>query len=83
MISFMKNEKGLEMGNIGVVEFKAVGGYDLNEFRLIDIKDVVNGGLVLKSTHKMMGPSACFIGMLTGLISPELVLIKRREYIFI
>ena len=45
MIMFMKNDNVVEMGNIGVVKFKSVfNKYDLNEFRQIDIKDVVNRG---------------------------------------
>ena len=41
MIQFMKNENGVEMGNIGVVRYKAVEGYDL---RQIGITYVVNRG---------------------------------------
>ena len=44
MIMFMKNVNEVEMGNIGIVKFKSIGGIDLNEFRQIDIKDVLNIG---------------------------------------
>ena len=40
VISFAKNVRGVEMGNIGVVKYKGVGGYDLNDFRKIDITDI-------------------------------------------
>jgi len=41
MIIFEKNKRAFEMGNIGVVKFKSTGGYDLNEFKKINI---LNGG---------------------------------------
>jgi len=44
MILFVKNEKSVEMSNIGVVKYKNVGSIDLKYLKQIDIKDIVNGG---------------------------------------
>jgi hypothetical protein len=42
-IYFEKNKEPLEMGNIGLVNFKCLDSYDLKKFREIDIKDIING----------------------------------------
>jgi len=44
MILFVKNEKSVEMSNIGVVKYKNVGSIDLKDLKQIDITDIVNGG---------------------------------------
>ena len=44
MILFVKNEKSVEMSNIGVVKYKNVGSIDFKDLKQIDIKDIVIGG---------------------------------------
>jgi len=44
MVLFVKNEKSVEMSNIGVVKYKNVGSIDLKDLKQIDITDIVNGG---------------------------------------
>jgi len=44
IILFVKNDKSVEMGNIGVVKYRHVASLDLEDLKHIDIKDIVNGG---------------------------------------
>jgi len=44
IILFVKNDKSVEMSNIGVVKYGFVGSIDLNDLKHIDIKYIVNGG---------------------------------------
>jgi len=44
MILFVKNDKSVEMSNIGVVKYKNVGSIDFKYLKQIDITDIVNGG---------------------------------------
>ena len=41
MICFEKNIKNIKMSSLGMIRFKSMGGYDLNEFKYIDISEIV------------------------------------------
>jgi len=43
-ILFDKKQNAVEKGNIGLVKFKSVGNFDLNEFKKIDMNTIMNGG---------------------------------------
>ena len=40
----MKNEKAVEMSNIGAIKYESVEGAELKDLKKIDISDIVNGG---------------------------------------
>jgi len=44
MILFVKNDKSVEMSNIGIVKYGNVGSINLKDLKQIDITDIVNGG---------------------------------------
>jgi len=44
IILFVKNEKAVEMSNIGAIKYESVEGAELKDLKKIDISDIVNGG---------------------------------------
>ena len=48
IIFFEKYEKGIEKSSLGVIKFKSVGGYDLNDFKQINISGIVGIGTELQ-----------------------------------